>query len=391
MPERLTLLGAAGQPPKRDGAREAAARAFPFDPARRARAWPAARSRCASRSRRTRRSTGSASTSRRCVGQGPRSSCTSTTGAASRDARTRRSRSTSRAEATASSSTRRATSTSTSASACGSRRTHEAAGRRPHDGRQGVVVAAALRFGRGAGAGAGSARARLRRTDAARRRAPLQPLQRRGRAAAQVGARLHDAHAHRLHGAGGARGGGRVPQARDPARHARARAGLARPRLSVLLRVGQDALPRPEGLPRLAAARATCAPTSGSTRTSRRRRRSTRSSCRTPARTSSGTASSPTTAQEAARAIFADHLRRTVVELDPAAVGGFKVDEVDGYDHWLWPDLAVVPVGPRRRAAAPDLRRCCCSGCSSTCSAARTAARSARCAARTPAPRPSRS
>jgi alpha-D-xyloside xylohydrolase len=46
-----------------------------------------------------------------------------------------------------------------------------------------------------------------------------------------------------------------------------------------------------------------------------------------------------------ARAAFAEHLRRTVIELNPAAVGGFKVDEVDGYDRWLWPDTAVFPGG----------------------------------------------
>jgi alpha-D-xyloside xylohydrolase len=53
----------------------------------------------------------------------------------------------------------------------------------------------------------------------------------------------------------------------------------------------------------------------------------------------------PDYSQEAARTTLADHLRRTVVELDPAAVGGFKVDEVDGYDRWLWPDLSVFPSG----------------------------------------------
>ena len=53
----------------------------------------------------------------------------------------------------------------------------------------------------------------------------------------------------------------------------------------------------------------------------------------------------PDYSQEAARTIFADHLRRTVLELDPLAVGGFKVDEVDGYDRWLWPDLSVFPSG----------------------------------------------
>jgi alpha-D-xyloside xylohydrolase len=46
-----------------------------------------------------------------------------------------------------------------------------------------------------------------------------------------------------------------------------------------------------------------------------------------------------------ARTVFAEHLRREVLELDPAAVGGFKVDEVDGYDRWLWPDVAEFPSG----------------------------------------------
>jgi alpha-D-xyloside xylohydrolase len=53
----------------------------------------------------------------------------------------------------------------------------------------------------------------------------------------------------------------------------------------------------------------------------------------------------PDYTREAARTIFADHLWRTVVSLDPSAVGGFKVDEVDGYDKWLWPDTAVFPSG----------------------------------------------
>jgi alpha-D-xyloside xylohydrolase len=48
---------------------------------------------------------------------------------------------------------------------------------------------------------------------------------------------------------------------------------------------------------------------------------------------------------EEARTLFADHLSRKVLSLHPAAVGGFKVDEVDGYDRWLWPDLAVFPSG----------------------------------------------
>jgi alpha-glucosidase (family GH31 glycosyl hydrolase) len=47
----------------------------------------------------------------------------------------------------------------------------------------------------------------------------------------------------------------------------------------------------------------------------------------------------------AARKIFADHLARTVVDLAPVAVGGFKIDEVDGSDRYLWPDSANFPSG----------------------------------------------
>ncbi len=47
----------------------------------------------------------------------------------------------------------------------------------------------------------------------------------------------------------------------------------------------------------------------------------------------------------AAQKILVDHLTHTVVDLDPAAVGGFKIDEVDGYDRYLWPDTAVFPSG----------------------------------------------
>jgi alpha-glucosidase (family GH31 glycosyl hydrolase) len=46
-----------------------------------------------------------------------------------------------------------------------------------------------------------------------------------------------------------------------------------------------------------------------------------------------------------ARNIFIDHLKRTVIDAGPAAVGGFKLDEVDGYDRYLWPDTAMFPSG----------------------------------------------
>ena len=46
-----------------------------------------------------------------------------------------------------------------------------------------------------------------------------------------------------------------------------------------------------------------------------------------------------------ARRVFADHLRTKIVGLRPKALGGFKIDEVDGFDWWLWPDLAEFPSG----------------------------------------------
>ncbi len=46
-----------------------------------------------------------------------------------------------------------------------------------------------------------------------------------------------------------------------------------------------------------------------------------------------------------ARRILSDHLRAEILDRHPAAVGGFKVDEVDGYDRYLWPETAVFPSG----------------------------------------------
>ncbi|MBK8980523.1 MAG: DUF5110 domain-containing protein [Planctomycetes bacterium] len=44
----------------------------------------------------------------------------------------------------------------------------------------------------------------------------------------------------------------------------------------------------------------------------------------------------------AAREIFTGHLDRHAVSL---GVAGFKIDEVDGFDSWLWPDTATFPSG----------------------------------------------
>ncbi len=46
-----------------------------------------------------------------------------------------------------------------------------------------------------------------------------------------------------------------------------------------------------------------------------------------------------------ARRVFAEHLRDRVIRQAPKALGGFKIDEVDGFDFWLWPDLAEFPSG----------------------------------------------
>ena len=41
-----------------------------------------------------------------------------------------------------------------------------------------------------------------------------------------------------------------------------------------------------------------------------------------------------------ARAIFQKHLENKLVGI---GVSGFKIDEVDGFDNWLWPDVALFP------------------------------------------------
>ncbi len=56
------------------------------------------------------------------------------------------------------------------------------------------------------------------------------------------------------------------------------------------------------------------------------------------------------------RKIFAEHLAREVLNVNPRAVGGFKIDEVDGYDRYLWPDTARFPSGRDGEQTAADLR-----------------------------------
>lgn len=43
-----------------------------------------------------------------------------------------------------------------------------------------------------------------------------------------------------------------------------------------------------------------------------------------------------------ARKIFFEQLQKSQVDL---GVSGYKIDEVDGYDHYLWPDVATFPSG----------------------------------------------
>ncbi len=43
-----------------------------------------------------------------------------------------------------------------------------------------------------------------------------------------------------------------------------------------------------------------------------------------------------------ARGIYLKHHQENQIEL---GISGFKIDEVDGYDHWLWPDHATFPSG----------------------------------------------
>jgi alpha-glucosidase (family GH31 glycosyl hydrolase) len=50
----------------------------------------------------------------------------------------------------------------------------------------------------------------------------------------------------------------------------------------------------------------------------------------------------PDFTMEPARRIFFDQLKNNQVKI---GVSGYKIDEVDGYDHYLWPDVATFPSG----------------------------------------------
>ncbi|WP_162416982.1 glycoside hydrolase family 31 protein [Cyclobacterium roseum] len=50
----------------------------------------------------------------------------------------------------------------------------------------------------------------------------------------------------------------------------------------------------------------------------------------------------PDLSMERAQEIYWANFKRDHVEI---GVGGYKIDEVDGYDRWLWPDVATFPSG----------------------------------------------
>lgn len=107
-----------------------------------------------------------------------------------------------------------------------------------------------LGFDRSPGARTGCRRLRVRRSDDVGRRAAIQPVLRWRRPAAEMGSRIHDAHADGLHRVASAGRSRRVPSARHPARHDWAGAWLARPRVSDVLSVGSRSISRPARLPR---------------------------------------------------------------------------------------------------------------------------------------------
>ena len=62
----------------------------------------------------------------------------------------------------------------------------------------------------------------------------------------------------------------------------------------------------------------------------------------------------PDFTMDSARTIFFRQLEDNQVA---PGVSGYKIDEVDGYDNWLWPDVATFPGGHTRRANETNLWR----------------------------------
>jgi alpha-D-xyloside xylohydrolase len=42
------------------------------------------------------------------------------------------------------------------------------------------------------------------------------------------------------------------------------------------------------------------------------------------------------------RQLYKNHFKKNLIDI---GVGGYKIDEVDGYDNWVWPDVATFPSG----------------------------------------------
>ena len=206
--------------------------------------------RCDSRSHWTRTSTDSAWTSSRCAGLAPRSSCTWITGAACRAGHTHRCPfyvSTKGYGVFVDASRYITVSVGVGVRLAATAKP-PVVDRTTHAERLGRHAPIGCR--RNARPRSRRGRLRVRGTDHDGRGPPLQPVRRRRSAAAEVGPRLHDADTARVHGLTGARRDRGVQEPRDPARHDRTGAGVARSRLPHVLRVGPDAVLESSRVPR---------------------------------------------------------------------------------------------------------------------------------------------
>ena len=233
----------------------------------------------------------------------------------------------------------------------------EAAGHRPHDG-QGLAVAAAVRFGRGDRARRGHGGLRLRRADADGRRPPLQPVLRRRRAAAEVGAGLPRPHADAR----------TAPSRRSTKSSSSAKNGIPLDMLGLepgwhdhaypcSFEWDKTRFPDPAAfLNEVEQQHVRVEPLVQPVRLADRAAVQ-EAAAASPARTSSGTASCPTTRMPEARKIFCRPPRREGGREGQPARGRRVQDRRGGRLRPL--PLARhgdVPLRPRRRAAAPDLR-----------------------------------
>ena len=317
---------------------------------------PTARSRSGSPSRQTKKSTALAWTSSPCDGQARRFNSTSITGVAGRVGPTRPVPFyvSTRGYGVFIDTARYVTVTRRRRRATG--RASETSGDRSHHGRRGWSCEPAVRFHRGAGAGRRRGRVRLCRTDHDGGGPPLQLVWRRRRAAAEVGPRVHDAHANRVHRR--SRSSTKSPSSGSAASRWTCSAwnpGWHDHAYPTSFEWSPVRFPNPRGVSRRAraAARARELVVQPVRVADRAAIQEAPAVCRLapcmerhrPGLLDAGGASQ----------IFADHLREKVVGLSPA-LGGFKVDEVDGFDALAVAGSGDLSIRPRRRAVAPDLR-----------------------------------